>query len=56
MCCSKWDYSTVNYKDALALTDRAPVVRRWPMVAGIDCAGGWLPAKIRNGIPGTGSF
>src|SRR5882672_3555038 len=33
------EYSTVNYKDALALTDRGPVVRRWPMVAGIDCAG-----------------
>jgi acrylyl-CoA reductase (NADPH) len=33
------EYSTVNYKDALALTNRGPVVRRWPMVAGIDCAG-----------------
>jgi acrylyl-CoA reductase (NADPH) len=33
------DYSTVNYKDALALTNRGPVVRRWPMVAGIDAAG-----------------
>ncbi len=33
------EYSTVNYKDALALTDKAPVVRRWPMVPGIDGAG-----------------
>ena len=33
------DYSTVNYKDALALANKAPVVRRWPMVAGIDAAG-----------------
>jgi acrylyl-CoA reductase (NADPH) len=33
------EYSTVNYKDALALTNRSPIVRRWPMVAGIDCAG-----------------
>ena len=32
-------YSTVNYKDALALTNRAPVVRTWPMVAGIDAVG-----------------
>lgn len=32
-------YSTVNYKDALAITNRSPVVRRWPMVAGIDGAG-----------------
>jgi len=33
------DYSTVNYKDALALADKGPVVRKWPMVAGIDAAG-----------------
>jgi acrylyl-CoA reductase (NADPH) len=33
------EYSTINYKDALALTNRSPIVRRWPMVAGIDCAG-----------------
>jgi acrylyl-CoA reductase (NADPH) len=32
-------YSTVNYKDALALTGRAPVVRRFPMIPGIDLAG-----------------
>jgi acrylyl-CoA reductase (NADPH) len=33
------EYSTINYKDALVLTNRGAVVRRWPMVAGIDCAG-----------------
>jgi acrylyl-CoA reductase (NADPH) len=33
------DYSTVNYKDGLAVTGKAPVVRRWPMIAGIDLAG-----------------
>jgi acrylyl-CoA reductase (NADPH) len=33
------EYSTVNYKDALALGNKAPVVRKWPMVAGIDAAG-----------------
>jgi len=33
------EYSTINYKDALALTNSAPVVRRWPMVPGIDGAG-----------------
>jgi len=32
-------YSTINYKDALAITNSAPVVRRWPMVPGIDGAG-----------------
>ena len=35
----KVDYSTLNYKDGLAITDKSPVVRRWPMVAGIDGAG-----------------
>lgn len=33
------DWSTLNYKDGLAITNRAPVVRQWPMVAGIDGAG-----------------
>lgn len=33
------EYSTLNYKDALALTGRAPVVRKFPMIAGIDLAG-----------------
>ena len=33
------EYSTVNYKDALAITNSSPIVRKWPMVAGIDGAG-----------------
>jgi len=33
------EWSTVNYKDGLALTARAPVVRRFPMIPGIDLAG-----------------
>jgi acrylyl-CoA reductase (NADPH) len=33
------DYSTINYKDGLAITGRFPVVRHWPMVPGIDLAG-----------------
>jgi acrylyl-CoA reductase (NADPH) len=33
------DYSTLNYKDALAITNRSPIVRAWPMIAGIDGAG-----------------
>jgi acrylyl-CoA reductase (NADPH) len=32
-------HSTLNYKDGLALTGKAPVVRRWPMIPGIDFAG-----------------
>src|SRR5271168_4545767 len=33
------EYSTVNYKDGLAITGKSPVVRRFPMVPGIDMAG-----------------
>ena len=33
------DYSTLNYKDGLAITGRSPVVRKFPMVPGIDLAG-----------------
>jgi len=33
------EYSTLNYKDGLAVTGKAPVVRRFPMIAGIDFAG-----------------
>ena len=33
------DYSTINYKDALAITGRSPIVRSFPMVPGIDFAG-----------------
>ena len=53
------EYSTVNYKDGLALTGKAPVVRRFPMIPGIDFAGtvessshpGWKPGDkvILNG-------
>lgn len=53
------EWSTLNYKDALALTNRSPVVRVWPMVPGIDGAGtviasrhpGWQPGDrfVHNG-------
>ena len=33
------DYSTLNYKDSLAITGASPVVRSFPMVPGIDLAG-----------------
>ncbi|MEK8050160.1 MDR family oxidoreductase [Ideonella sp. DXS22W] len=52
-------YSTVNFKDGLAITGRSPVVRKWPMVPGIDFAGtvsasddpAWQPgdAVVLNG-------
>jgi acrylyl-CoA reductase (NADPH) len=53
------EYSTVNYKDGLAVTGKAPVVRRFPMIAGVDFSGtvessshpGWKPGDkvILNG-------
>src|SRR5262249_45328772 len=33
------EYSTLNFKDALAITGRGAIVRSWPMVPGIDLAG-----------------
>jgi len=33
------EYSTLNYKDALAITGKSPVVRSFPMIPGIDLAG-----------------
>ncbi|HMN20208.1 MAG TPA: MDR family oxidoreductase [Ottowia sp.] len=38
-------HSTLNYKDALAITGKAPVVRTWPMVPGIDFAGSVLESS-----------
>lgn len=42
------DYSSVNYKDGLAITNTGPVVRSWPMVAGIDGAGTVLESTHAN--------
>ena len=33
------EYSTINYKDGLAITNTSPIVRSWPMVPGVDFAG-----------------
>ncbi|HEX4918898.1 MAG TPA: acryloyl-CoA reductase, partial [Limnobacter sp.] len=38
-------HSTLNYKDGLAICNKSPVVRQWPMVAGIDGAGLVLESK-----------
>jgi acrylyl-CoA reductase (NADPH) len=46
------EYSTINYKDGLAIVNGAPVVRSWPMVPGIDFAGvqqGTGTAVVCNG-------
>ncbi|MBP6251777.1 MAG: oxidoreductase, partial [Rubrivivax sp.] len=46
------EFSTLNYKDALALTNRSPVVRNWPMVPGIDGAGTVLQSTHPDWKPG----
>jgi acrylyl-CoA reductase (NADPH) len=46
------DYSTLNFKDGLAITNRAPVVRSWPMVAGIDGSGTVLESSAPQWKPG----
>jgi acrylyl-CoA reductase (NADPH) len=35
----KVEFSTLNYKDGLAICNKSPVVRVWPMIAGIDASG-----------------
>jgi len=43
------EYSTVNYKDALAISGRAPVIRQFPLIPGIDLAG-IVEASTYSGI------
>jgi acrylyl-CoA reductase (NADPH) len=45
-------YSTLNYKDGLAICNKSPVVRSWPMVAGIDGAGTVLESSHPAWKPG----
>jgi len=45
-------HSTLNYKDGLAICNKSPVVRLWPMVAGIDGAGTVLESAHPNFKPG----
>lgn len=46
------DYSTLNFKDGLAITNRSPVVRSWPMVAGIDGSGTVAQSSSARWTPG----
>ncbi len=49
------EYSTLNYKDGLAITGSSPVVRKFPMVPGIDLAGDRpreQPRRLEGGRPG----
>ena len=46
------EYSTINYKDGLAICNKSPVVRKWPMVAGIDGAGTVIESTHPDWKPG----
>ncbi len=46
------EHSTLNYKDGLAISNRGPVVRKWPMVAGIDGAGRVVESSHPQWKPG----
>ena len=48
------EWSTLNYKDGLALTGKAPVVRRFPMIPGIDFAGTVEASSHPDWKPGDG--
>ena len=43
------DYSTVNYKDGLAITGRTPIIRKFPLIPGIDLSG-TVEASSYSGI------
>ncbi|PUA18457.1 MDR family oxidoreductase [Glaciimonas sp. PCH181] len=49
----KVDYSTLNYKDALAITGKGKIVRTWPMVPGVDFAGTVVESSNPQYKPGT---
>ncbi len=46
------EYSSLNYKDALAVTGKARVIRKFPMIAGIDLAGEVLESSAQEFSPG----
>ena len=46
------EYSSINYKDALAATGSAPIVRRFPLVGGIDLSGEVLDSSDERCRPG----
>ena len=48
------EWSTLNYKDALAITGKSPVVRKFPMVPGIDLAGTVKQSSDPRFKPGDG--
>jgi acrylyl-CoA reductase (NADPH) len=48
------EYSTLNYKDSLAITGSSPVVRTFPMIPGVDFSGTVLESAHSAYAPGDG--
>lgn len=46
------EHSSVNYKDGLAVTGKAPIIRRWPLIPGIDLAGTVITSSHADYKPG----
>ena len=46
------EFSSLNYKDGLAITGKGPIVRRWPMIPGIDLVGEVLESADERFAPG----
>jgi acrylyl-CoA reductase (NADPH) len=49
-------YSSLNYKDGLAITGKGPIVRHWPMIPGIDLVGEVLESADERFAPGDRVF
>src|SRR3954453_16567489 len=46
------EHSTVNYKDGLAITGKAPIIRKFPLIPGIDFAGTVVSSSNPDWKPG----
>ncbi|WP_291366447.1 MDR family oxidoreductase [Acetobacter sp. UBA5411] len=46
------EWSTLNYKDALAITGKGPIVKSWPMVPGVDFSGTVVESRSSDFQPG----
>jgi acrylyl-CoA reductase (NADPH) len=46
------EHSTVNYKDGLAITGKAPIIRRYPLIPGVDFSGTVIASAHKDFKPG----
>jgi D-arabinose 1-dehydrogenase-like Zn-dependent alcohol dehydrogenase len=48
------EHSTVNYKDGLAMTGKAPIIRKFPLIPGISVNSVFTPREARRGLGSSG--